>query len=691
MSDRRSCRSGGIARFAVWTWLATALAAAGFGPAPGAAQQLDFGSFGTLGGRGGAPQEVELSAEFTPATADRPAVVFVTAQVAEGYHIYALDQGQLADGSGPQATTITLDDSAGIKLLAPFRAATPPHVRLDEEVWEGLELREHDGEVVWFAPVELPEGVDADSLEITGALSGQACNPDMCVPLDLSFAAYRGEGASLPSDAFPAANALAATGGPADSVQRRGAATPPSASESPLSNTNARGSLANAATVAVPAGSLAQYVLYGVLGGLILNLMPCVLPVIGLKLLSFAKQGGQSRGHILGLNLAYSAGLMTVFMVLATLAALVQLGLSSESYGWGELYTLTWFKVAMTALVFAMALAFLGVWEIPIPGFASSGKATEMASQEGPAGAFVMGMVTTLLSVPCSGPFLGPVFGYTISQPPSATYLIFASVGVGMALPYLLIGAFPALVSWLPKPGAWMDTLKSLLGFGLLATVVYLFSTLRQDYYLPTLALMFAMWFGLWIVGRTPLWAEVGDRIRAWGWGTLATAVLGGGAFALLSPSSDKVSLAWEPYSPAALAEARASGKTVLVDFTANWCPTCKLNSKIALNRPAVKKLVEENGVVALLADWTDKNATIKQAIAELNSRSIPLMAIYPAEPGRDVIVVPDLLTQGKVIEALKAAGPSLDAAGQSAEPAPVATGPNTPEFGARKTATLRQ
>ena len=136
--------------------------------------------------------------------------------------------------------------------------------------------------------------------------------------------------------------------------------------------------------------------------------------------------------------------------------------------------------------------------------------------QEGPVGAFCMGIFTTLLATPCSGPFLGPVFGYTISQPPVVTYLVFGSVGVGMALPYLLIGAFPSLVSWLPKPGEWMDTLKQLLGFVLLATVVYLFSTINPDYFLATLALVFSIWFGCWIIGRAPAWAEAAYKRREW-------------------------------------------------------------------------------------------------------------------------------------------------------------------------------
>ncbi len=604
------------------------------------AQLPDFPKFGTFRGPNlGAAENVTLEAQFTPVEGERPALLFVTAKIAPGYHVNAMDQGSAPDGGGgPLPTTITLAESDSVKLAGEFRPLEAPKSRVDSgptAAWPGLELREHEDQVTWVAPIELSPGADGLPTTIEGVISGQVCNDRLCIPLDLPFAAKAGPGVPLPDWLFSGGelSAAAAPGAPGEVV---------------------------IGETAVRAGSsLWTVAFYGILGGLILNLMPCVLPVIGLKILSFAKQGGESRRHVLGLNLAYSAGLLSVFMVLATLAALVQLGLSSESYGWGELYTLTWFKVAMTALVFSMALAFLGVWEIPIPGFAASSTATELTRQEGPVGAFCMGVFTTLLATPCSGPFLGPVFGFTISQPPAVTYLVFASVGVGMALPYLVIGAFPELVSRLPKPGAWMDTLKQLLGFVLLATVVYLFSTISPEYFLPTLALLFSLWFGCWIIGRAPAWAELAYKRTEWIKGVAAAAILGGGSFLMLSPS--QAVLPWQPYSPAALAEARAQGKTVLVDFTANWCLTCKTNLKVAINREEVRELVERNGVVPLLADWTDKNDTIKQALAELNSLSIPLMAIYPADPAAEVIVLPDLVTKGEVIEALKAAGPSID------------------------------
>jgi thiol:disulfide interchange protein len=610
---------------------------------PAAAQLPEFGKLGggLLGRRDGNESKVTVQAEFTPATPDAPARLFVTAKIQPGYHLYALDQGKLPDGSGPQATAISLDGGQPVKLLGAFRPVQAPATHVDTEAWEGLELREHEGTVVWHAPIEFAAEADPRQVRIRGTLEGQACDPHMCIPVEIDFTAGAGEGVPLPVDPVQA--------------------------------------VAEPATADLPLLAIAGY---GLLGGLILNLMPCVLPVIGLKLFSFAKQGGQSRRHILALNLSYSAGLLAVFMVLATLAAAVQLGLRSENLGWGQIYTYTWFKVSMTALVFAMALSFLGIWELPIPGFATSGKASALAAQEGMFGAFCMGAITTLLAVPCSGPFLGPVFGYTLGQPPLVTYIIFASVALGMASPYLLIGAFPSLISWLPKPGAWMETLKNLLGFALLATVVYLFSTIDEGYFIATLALLVGIWFACWAIARVPPYESLGKRAKAWGLGIAVASIVGVVSFKFLTPSESP--LPWQPYTPQALALARAQGKTVLVEFTADWCLTCQVNRKFAIERDEVKQLVEQNDVVTLLADWTDRSKLIENALAELNSRSIPLLAVYPADPAQEVIVLPDLLTQADVLDALKAAGPSLDAeratlsARQGAALAPI-----TPELGA--------
>jgi thiol:disulfide interchange protein len=602
---------------------------------------------GRLGGNlGGSDSKVSLKAEFTEPAGDSPALLFITAKIVPDFHVYAIDQVKTADGDGPKPTTLSIAEGQPVKLLGPFKAIQPPATHIDQKVWPGLQLREHTDEVTWYAPVELADSVSPAAFALKGFLNGQACDESSCVPLNLEFTAHVGPGMPIP---------------------------PPTMAE----------------PMAASHGSLLTVALYGLLGGLILNLMPCVLPVIGLKVLSFAEQGGRARRKVFTLNLAYVAGLLSVFLVLATLAASVQLGIADKDLGWGELNTKLPFKVAMAGLVFAMALSFLGVWEIPIPGFASSHHAMELSRQEGPFGAFCMGVFTTLLATPCSGPFLGPVLGYTISQPASITYLVFTSIGLGMGLPYLLIGIFPSLVSWLPKPGQWMETLKHLLGFVLLATVVWLFSSLNSDYFIPTLAMLFGIWFACWLIGYVPEYAPLGNRLAAWAGGISVATVIGWLSFAALAPSASP--LPWQPYSPQALAIARAQGKTVLVDFTANWCLTCKTNLKFSLDRPDVKELVEKNGVIALKADWTDENPTIKQALAELNSRSIPLLAIYPADVNRDVIVLPDLLTPGKVLDALSDAGPSLDqpaaAIANETTAAPFeqvdATAPEAPEFGA--------
>ncbi|NOZ40042.1 MAG: hypothetical protein GXP24_07440 [Planctomycetes bacterium] len=610
--------------------------------------QFDFGGFG---GRSKSAAQVTVESQFTPATADRPALLFVTATIAEGFHIYAIDQGSLpSNGGGPLPTKITIEPQPEVQLIGAWQPLQPPTSHPDEVAWIGLELREHEKQVTWVAPIKLGAGVDPAGLTITGKLIGQACNPQTCVPFETALTAALGTGIDMPATFF--------------------AGESPASAETTPANTS------------LP---LLTILGYGVLGGLILNLMPCVLPVIGLKVLSFAEQAGESRSRILMLNLSYVAGLMTVFLVLATLAALAKLGLSKESLGWGELNTLTWFKVSMTALIFSMALSFLGIWELPIPGFATSGKATELTTREGPFGAFCMGMFTTILATPCSGPFLGPVFGFTISQPPSVIYAIFFAVGLGMSLPYLLIGAFPALVSWIPKPGAWMDTLKNLLGFVLLGTVVYLFSTINHDYFIATLSLLFGIWFACWMIGRTPITASVAQRRNAWLEGTAVAAIVGTLAFQFLTPSTSM--LPWKPYSPQALAAARAEGNTVMVDFTAQWCPTCKTNLLFAINRSEVKQWVEENNVVTLLADWTDRSEMIKNALRELNSQSIPLLAIYPADATKPPIVLPDLLTKKKVLAALAAADPQASVNNNNA----MATKPSEPHFSLRQTPAVTQ
>ena len=406
--------------------------------------------------------------------------------------------------------------------------------------------------------------------------------------------------------------------------------------------------------------SLPLVLLMGLAGGLILNLMPCVLPVLGLKLMAFAQQSGRARREVFQMTLWYVGGLFAVFFVLATASVAANLGLGTSNLAWGEQFTSTNFNIVMASIVFAFALSFLGVWEIPIPGFIGE-KAGHVQTKEGPLGSFLKGVLSTVLATPCSGPFLGPVFGFTLSQPTIVTYAVFGAIATGMALPYLLVGIFPGLVKFLPKPGAWMETVKEVMGFVMLGTVVFLFTFLDSDYVIPTLGLLFAIWMGCWWIGRgqtlSPSAAKTGRWVQAAG----LAAALGSVSFSLLGPIDSLIE--WEPFSRARLAQLREEGSTVLVDFSADWCLTCKLNLATAIETSDVKALIDENAVVPLLADWTEENDEIKRMLESLQSRSIPLLAVYPGckpgEPMREPIILRDLLTESQVLAAIREAGPS--------------------------------
>jgi len=265
--------------------------------------------------------------------------------------------------------------------------------------------------------------------------------------------------------------------------------------------------------------------------GLILNVMPCVLPVIGLKIMSFVQQAGESRFRIFALNMWFSFGLLSVFWVLATIPVSLSL-LGEETIGWGGQFAYAPFAISLIAVVVAFAFAFLGVWEVPIPGFAGGSAASELASKEGYSGAFIKGVLATVLATPCTGPLLGPAIGWAVAQPPLLTYLAFTAVGLGMALPYLLIGAFPKLIGFLPKPGAWMDTFKQVMGFA-----VWIFTFMNEGYFVQSYWLLFAIGVACWIVGRTPITAEFPRKAKAWAAAAAIVSIVAVLAFVRVPPA----------------------------------------------------------------------------------------------------------------------------------------------------------
>ena len=322
---------------------------------------------------------------------------------------------------------------------------------------------------------------------------------------------------------------------------------------------------ADAAAGVVPEispATLSTYLLMAFVAGLILNAMPCVLPVIGLKVMSFVQQAGESRFKIFMLNLIFALGLMTVFWVLATLAAFFGMG-------WGDWLTKSMMgSIIITSVVFAFGLSMLGVWEIPIPGL--SGGAGKMAEEEGLMGAYFLGVLTTILATPCTGPLLVPATTIIAGQPAWVAYAVFTFLGLGMASPYLLIGIFPAAIKWLPRPGAWMNTFKQVTGFVLMGTVVFLLAAFTEEpwseYMVAVMTTLLFISLACWWIGRTSLAAELPEKLKAWTWGlgilTCGTLL----SFNFLVPP--KYELNWQEFSKARLGELQDESRIVFIDFT---------------------------------------------------------------------------------------------------------------------------
>jgi thiol:disulfide interchange protein len=579
----------------------------------------------------------------------------------EGWHLYRpSDTAKTEVGQGKP--TIVSSGTAGDSAItrATVTKVTPTtHAEL-------AEAGAVDGPIGLEITLDAASGVIGPLEAVIGfqTCSDQTCDPPTAVRLTVSPRAADGSGGGV---AFAAAKYAEAAKG----VRPLVAASPVPAAPNPAADgerTSVPAMAAAPATAtpptaaAIPAASISLplALLMGLAGGLLLNLMPCVLPVLGLKLMSFAQQSGRDRREVFQMNLWYCAGVFAVFMALATASVAANIGLGSANLAWGEQFTSAGFNIAMIGVVFAFALSFLGIWELPIPGFIGE-KAGHVQSQEGPVGSFLKGVLSTVLATPCSGPFLGPVFGFTLTQPTAVTYAVFAAIATGMCLPYVLVGLMPGLVKFLPKPGAWMATFKELLGFVMLGTVVYLFTILHHEWFVPTLALLVGIWAACWWVGKGQEATGVVGFGR-WVQAVATAALVGWGAFTLLAPGESVIE--WQqPFSRDRIAELRRSGATVMVDFSADWCPTCKFNLAYAIETDRVKAAVERNRVVPVLADWTDGSNEIKVALEGLQSRSIPVLAIYPAAaPGGvcpEPIVLRDLITESQVLDALEKAGPS--------------------------------
>ncbi len=418
-----------------------------------------------------------------------------------------------------------------------------------------------------------------------------------------------------------------------------------------------------------PSTTLWTALLYGFLGGLILNLMPCVLPVISLKIFGFIRQAGEDPRKILGHGLAFVAGIFAWFLGLGLL--IVALKLAGSEVTWAFQFQNPWFNLAIASLVFVFALNLFGVFEIVLPGQASNALA-EASSGEGYAGSFAQGIFATLLATPCTAPFLGTALGFAFSQASYVILAMFASVAFGMGLPYLLLSAQPGWMKILPKPGAWMERMKQFMGFPLLATLLWLLYILGNQKGLEAViwvgGFLLCLALACWIYGAFcgPLSSL---RTRAISL-LLIVLIVGWGAVYFLGEkftTSQRNSAAataeksggidWQPFSQKALDALLAEGKPVFLDFTADWCISCKFNERTAIDVPAVRAAFQKNGIVPLKADWTNANPEITAALKKFGRVGVPFYVIYPAGRPTEPITLPEILTEQIVLDALARSG----------------------------------
>jgi thiol:disulfide interchange protein DsbD len=400
-----------------------------------------------------------------------------------------------------------------------------------------------------------------------------------------------------------------------------------------------------------------QAILFGLLAGFILNFMPCVLPVVSLKIMGFVTMGHDDPKKVFRISLVFSFGIITAFLVLASLAAFL-------GYGWGELFKKKEFIIGMIGIIFALGLSMFEVFTLMPPSFSGSAAGRGVNPY---ADAYAKGLLATLLATPCSGPFLGGTLAWALMQPPLTVFAIFTSVGAGMALPYVLLSANPSLLRFVPKPGEWTITLERVMGFFLMATVVYLIGVLEARLAAPTLWFLLFIFAGVWQYGRygSPLNSRLTRALSA----LALVVIVGGGYFVTFHAGAGDQGGALEierrEFSLQRLADNNSQGKISVVKFTADWCPNCVMVERTALYTERVEKILKDNGIDLMVADITRPNPVAEGLMAKLGSRSIPFLAVFPSGEQflkpyclRDIYSEDDVL--GALDRALKAV-PDID------------------------------
>ncbi|WP_420463913.1 thioredoxin family protein [Candidatus Palauibacter sp.] len=592
-----------------------AVAAGSVFPTPGSAQIPQQGVFDLEKG------DISVALDRTAYLAGEPAELAVRLVIEDGWH---------ANSNQPTydyliATAVDLELPPD---WPPARAVGYPPGEMKTFSFAPTAISVYEGEVFVRASVPTPAGASPGTYPIRANVTYQACDDKMClapVTTPATVGLTVGTGGQAANPEFFAADA---GDGTAAAGQAAG---------------SGRGFL--------------WFVLLGFVGGLILNAMPCVLPILSLKVFGLVKSAEGGRRAVTAGGLATAAGIILSFLLLA--AAAIVARSAGVAVGWGIQFQEPLFVGALAVVMLFFTLNMWGLFEIPLP--ASLAKVGSTGPSEGLAGHLATGFFATLMATPCSAPFLGTALGFALTQDSGTTAAMFGAIGTGMASPYLLLAAFPAAGRVLPKPGAWMATFKVVMGFLLAATLVWLLFVLsglvpaaRVAFFeVGLLAVALAVWLG----SRR---GRGGPARRVAGLAAAALAVLAvttvaqgrgeAGSPALGVAPEDRL-IAWEPFDRDRAEELSAAGSYVFVDVTADWCFTCKVNEALFLETEEVAGAFEEHDVIAMRADWTRRDESIGRYLADFGRYGIPFYVLY--RPGRGPHVFSELISKSAILDML--------------------------------------
>lgn len=553
----------------------------------------------------------------------------------------------------------------------------PAGFKSSEFMWERPHKMEDSGIItygynehtVMAAEIEVPATVTAKTIEFKAKVKWLACK-DACVPgsadlkLTLPVVASASEAKAENKEAFapvnfngPASEAIGEGGKAAATSKKDGTEVQPSTNLSENKNQDT-------------AGGLLAYLGFAFIGGFILNFMPCVLPVISIKIFSLVQQAGDDPKKVFQHGLTFAAGILMSFLALGGLVIALQ-G-AGQKIGWGFQFQYPIFIMGMASVVTVFALSMFGVFYIDLGGQKEIDK---LASSEGLTGTFFKGVLATVLSTPCTAPFLGTALGFAFAQPWWEILAIFSTIAIGMASPYLVLAMKPNWMKFMPKPGTWMERFKESLGFLLLATTVWLISVLTglvdPDAVVAAVSFLLVLSLCSWIVGsfinlssstqrKFTVWAIAIAFGAAGYWFFIKPfpELLGTKATIGLTKAPPKDGIQWQKFTQSDLDKLLSENKTVFIDFTAKWCLTCKANEATIIDTAPVRDKFKALNVVPLKADWTAQDPEISDLLRSFGRSGVPVYVIYAAG-SKTPVVLPEALNQQIVLEALDKAGPS--------------------------------